>query len=146
MVDDDDYELLSKYRWCVTSSKSKILYALRGVNGSTRKMHREIMGVTDPRIFVDHIDGNGLNNQKNNLRLATNSQNNCNRIAKKNGSSKYLGVSLCRKNGLWCAQIRRNGRTIRLGYFKQEVQAAICYNEQAPLYHGEFARLNNIDL
>jgi hypothetical protein len=100
IVDDDDFERLNKHKWSTTKSPTnKTWYAYRTIVKKGKqcniKMHREIMEF--PIGYeIDHIDHNGLNNQKSNLRIATRSQNNCNTIYK--NSSGYRGVSLhCRK-------------------------------------------------
>ena len=93
---------------------------------------------------IDHQDGNGLNNQKSNLRFCTQSQNSANREA--NGISKYLGVDCdnrCDKK--WRARINVNYKRKCLGYFKTQEEAALEYNKAAIQYHGEFAKLNIID-
>ena len=74
LVDDDQYEYLAKYTWSIVFS-GKFLYARTVINGKHVKMHRYIMGVSDPKVYVDHIDHNTLNNQKANLRLCNSSTN-----------------------------------------------------------------------
>jgi hypothetical protein len=87
---------------------------------------------------VDHIDHNGLNNQKSNLRICTLAENRRNRRAR--GKSKYLGVYY--DNGYIRAVISVNGIQKRLGYFKIEETAAMAYDKAATIYHKEFANLN----
>jgi hypothetical protein len=95
--------------------------------------------------LCDHADHNGLNNQRNNLRLASHSQNCINRnIYKKNTSSKYLGVSFCHSTNKWKAEIRFNGSYKYLGVFNSEEEAALAYNEKAIEVHGKFARPNKV--
>lgn len=145
LVDDHDYEYLSQFQWFL--AKYRIYYyAIRDhkINGeyAQLKMHREILGIRNPKILVDHEDHDGLNNQKNNLRVATSSQNSANRSSKKNSSSKYLGVCWDKSRDRWKVSIKKNGTRILLGYFKNEDDAAISYNNAAKIYHGHFANLN----
>jgi hypothetical protein len=145
IVDDEDFEFLTSRKWNITKGL-KTYYAVRNtsVNGNTftEVMHRLIMKVSDSSVFIDHIDGNGLNNQKSNLRIATRSQNNANRLAKKNGTSKYLGVCRIKNRDRFQANITKDGKQYALGYFTTEEAAAKAYNEAAIRLHGEFANLN----
>ena len=139
-VDAEDYQKLAAYDWQIFKNNSSNFYAARIEGGKIVSMHREIMH-NPAGLFVDHKDRNGLNNTKQNLRLATCGQNNCNR-RKKEGSSKYRGVSYCKKNRKWRASITFNGKDIWLGQFDTEEDAARAYDEAAKIYHGEFAALN----
>lgn len=146
LVDDDDFEQLSQYRWFARGRSGKI-YAGRnyrktdGRNGQIQ-MHNQILDVKG----VDHKDGNGLNNQRSNLRPATQSQNSANNRSKKNRKmpGQYRGVYPSTRNKLrpWRAQIGINSHQIGLGYFVTEIEAAVAYDIAAKQYHGEFARLN----
>lgn len=123
-------------------------------------LHREVMGVTDSKILIDHKDGDGLNNMKSNLRVCTHSENRKNRRNKSdNHTSKYLGVSLKKtrykytvKSGeervsittRWEARIQHNKKQISIGFYDKEEEAAMAYNQKAIEYHGEFASLNKI--
>lgn len=93
--------------------------------------------------FVDHKDGNQLNNQRFNLRLCTLSENQHNqRNFHQNTSSRYKGVHWNRARGKWHVQIGVNGKRLYLGLFSSEEAAALAYNEAAIKYHREFASLN----
>lgn len=123
-------------------------------------LHREVMGIKDSKVLIDHIDGNGLNNMKSNLRICNHSENRKNRHNKSDKhTSKYLGVSLKTtrykykiKTGeervsvtqRWEARIQHNKKQISIGLFDTEEQAALAYNAKAIEFHGEFASLNNI--
>jgi hypothetical protein len=146
LVDDEDYEYLNQWNWCLIEKKDKnLFYAARKVkNRRLILMHRVILGLTDPNIFGDHVDRNGLNNQRNNLRVATHSQN-CTNVKKyKNASSKYKGVSWHKASKKWVAQIQKDKKVLYLGGFEKEIDAAIAYNNATNSIHGEFANPNKI--
>lgn len=109
-------------------------------------MHRFILGDTKG-LEIDHRDGNGLNNCKSNLRLATRSENMQNSRVPKNNRYGVKGVCFLpnRYGKKWKAAICANNRAITLGHFHTKEEAAKAYNEAAKKYHGEFARLNVID-
>lgn len=147
LVDNEDFEELNKFKWCaIKVRESNNYYAARGVNMKTTtlgiKMHRYILGLTDPKIKCDHIDHNGLNNQRYNLRPSTNAENTRNRGSKPNSSSIYKGVTWNKKAKKWIAQININGKNKYLGSFIDEIEAAKVYDVMAKLHHGEFAWLN----
>lgn len=144
LVDDADAGLVMKYRWrSWKQRKTGVIYALattpRSEGHQNIRMHNLIAG----QLYVDHRDGNGLNNQRGNLRPATNQQNSANAPGR-GGSSKYKGVCFRRRSGRWRAYIRVNGAQIDLGEFRTEVEAAIAYNSAAAEHFGEFARPNKI--
>lgn len=143
MVDDSDYDYLSQFNWSLLKD-GYTFYASRRCGKKRIKMHREILGLTDPKIMVDHKDRDGLNNQRGNLRVATHSGNNANRGSYKNSSSKYLGVSWKRDSTAWEAGIKKGRKYKYLGHFKNEEDAALAYNEAAIKYHGDFANLNKV--
>ena len=145
LVDDADYDWLNQWKWCLHNK----MYAVRNVYSDGKRrtihMHRVILGITDPKIKGDHKDGNGLNNQRANLRTATSVQNQQNQKRKNTSASKYKGVIFqknCKRK--WCSHIRDNGKRIYLGLFHTQEEAAKAYNEAAIKYHVEFARLNVI--
>lgn len=150
-VDDDDYESLSKYKWSVFITSTK-QYALRNalISGKRRSvyMHQQIMGTSGMglKVHVDHIDGNGLNNSKSNLRLATPSQNHGNMkvFTKGKHASPYKGVTF--SFGKWRARIVVDRKEISLGRFDNEIDAALAYNNAAMKYFKGFAFLNKIPL
>lgn len=143
IVDDADFERLSQWKWYACRRRNNY-YATRHMKLPNGKlisvlMHREIMGLTPgSKNRVDHRDFNGLNNTRQNLRIATPSQNSRNR--RPCGSSKYLGVSS--KSGKWQANISYLGKTRYLGIFGDEREAAETYDFFARELHGEFANLN----
>lgn len=141
-VDPDDYLVLSRCNWCASDSGNGIHYAQRKDRKKTVLMHRFIMGVTDPNIFVDHINGDTLDNRRSNLRLCSRSQNNRNKTAHKNSTSKYLGVCWDKARSKWKSTIYVGNKVRHLGRFKNEVDAAHAYDKAARSEFGEFANLN----
>ncbi len=148
IVDDEDADL-AELKWCLRMLKRP--YAARsknlGYTTLTIPMHRVILSRMLGRElakgeYVDHADGDGLNNQRSNLRLATISQNNRNKGNSRNNTSGYKGVVW--RGGKWNAQIRFNHKCLHLGCFDIIEDAARAYNEAALKYHGEFAYLNVI--
>lgn len=148
IVSDEDFEWLSQWKWYTHFNKNRTPYAFRhgpmknGVR-SRIPLHRLILGLTDKSLDCDHIDGDTLNNQRHNLRACTRSENNCNTRSRKGSTSKYKGVSRYH-NGKWQVSIGNNKKSIWLGVFDSEIDAALAYNEAAKKYHGEFARLNEL--
>jgi hypothetical protein len=145
-IDDEDYEYLNQFKWSAFKDKNTF-YAVRcfNQNGVTsfKRIHRIIMKITDSKIKIDHKDGNGLNNQKSNLRICTIGQNNSNRRPAKNKKlSIYLGVY--KEYNRYTAYIRHNKKREKIGSYSSEVEAAKAYNSKALEYHKEFARLNDV--
>lgn len=146
-VDDHRFEELNKYKWHAhKSGTGKSYYAVRNIRIEKNKrtavlMHRQVLGLVDPKVFCDHKNINGLDNQECNLRVANHSQNAMNRTGV--GSSKYKGVHKYRKR--WIAQINVNGKKKHIGVYDTEELAARSYNDVAKKEHGEFAYLNIIE-
>jgi len=147
-VDDEDYDYLNKFNWQYNKSKrgKQCVYAQRHgyLNGkqTTFRMHREIMGITDPKVHVDHIDHNTLNNQKSNLRLCTHTQNCQNTSARKGAASKYRGVTFRKNANKWVVMIIANKKKYWVGTFINEEDAAKAYDSKAKELYGQFANLN----
>lgn len=93
----------------------------------------------------DHIDGDGLNNQRLNLRQSTKSQNNMNTNKGQGYSSKYKGVTWDKARKKWKCGIKINGKQIFIGRFIEEDDAALAYNQKASELFGEFSRLNVLE-
>lgn len=146
-MDDEDFEYLNQWKWYTHKPNPLCCYAKRTIRETaqqkTVQMHRLIMGAQKGQL-VDHVDGNGLNNQRSNLRLCSRPQNSRNRRKHKPTSSFYMGVSWCKKLNMWVAQISTNNKKINLGRFLIEKEAAEAYNKAALKFHGEFARINQI--
>jgi hypothetical protein len=150
LVDDEDYDKVNMYNWQAHRNyRGNSWYAATNIyltrdNTTTLKMHRFIMNLTDIDPDIDHIDGDGLNNQKSNFRFCSQSQNNMNSKKRLNTSSIYKGVCLFRRTGKWLAYIDKDYVRHHLGYFDNETDAALAYNKAAIELFGEFARLNEI--
>lgn len=142
LVDNEDYKKLSKQKWCVSSGYA-VYGRSKGKNPLHFKMHRIIMNAKKGE-DIDHIDGNRLNNQKSNLRIADRTQNQMNRKIQVNNKSGYKGVTWCKRTNKWIVQIRVKTKTKFLGYYNDKKEAGKIYNENAIKYFGEFARLNKI--
>lgn len=139
-VDDEDYELLSKTKWYAVKHNSGKFYAASGFR--IKYMHR-VLECPLGGYVVDHINGDGLDNRRENLRVCKNSENVRNgRKMNRETTSKYKGVSFDSRSGRWAAQIRFNSVDYKLGLFESEVDAAKEFDTAARKYHGEFARLN----
>jgi hypothetical protein len=136
-IDDEDYDLVSLLEWRLQGNDGDEQYAWSRRTGLF--MHHVVM--LDLRRH-DHKDGNGLNNQKSNLRVCTSQQNSAN--SKKRSApttSRFKGVWR-RPSGTWSAHIRVFGVKHHLGTFQDEIDAAIAYDEAASRAFGEFAQLN----
>lgn len=157
IVSDEDYEGLSKYKWHAATSSKSTVYAKRGTrkddpqgSGKIILMHRQILGLTDPKVFVDHKNHNGLDNRRDNLREADVSKNGANRRSTKGSLSKYLGVNLKRQKTdgkeytYWIARLQKEGKRYSGGFHSTEEAAARAYNELALKHFGPFANLNQI--
>lgn len=138
VVDAADYDWLNQWKWCA----QKTDYGWRAArydSGDYVYMHRLIMGAPGNR-QVDHRDGDGLNNRRSNLRLATSQQNLFNRGPNRNNSSGHKGVKWRPHAKKWQAYITVNRKQIHLGYFTNIDDAAAAYTGAAKDFAGEFAR------
>ena len=144
IVDDEDFDQLNLFNWFAYKSKNDNTYYARrnDEQKNTIALHRQIMNCTkgDGKM-IDHQDGNGLNCQKGNMRFATNSQNQRNKRNSAGSLSKYIGVDF-KGAKAWRARISVNKKSIHLGYFNEEIDAARTRDVAAKKYFGEFARLN----
>lgn len=146
-VDDHIYETIKNYRYHVHyNKKAKTQYARRNeiIDGKQVKfyLHGDVLKITDPNLEHHHVDGNGLNNVLSNLVAATRSQQQCSRRLQSNSTSKLKGVSWHKGNELWRATITINRKSVNIGYFETDLEAARAYDKRAIELHGEFAVLN----
>lgn len=138
LVDDADFESLNQFKWHAAKIGG-VFYALRYARDLKQhvRMHIELLGYKG----IDHIDGNGLNNQRSNLRPASVAQNNRNVGLRRDNRSGFKGVSFHKHNQKWRAYIAFQ-RWIHIGYFSTAAEAAHAYDIAAKKYFGTFARLN----
>lgn len=153
MVDDEDFEWLNQFKWHVSGNG----YATntRYIRGSGRRnqksvntyMHRMIMANPQGK-KIDHIDGDGFNNQKSNLRVCSNAENSRNSSKSKSNTSGFKGVFLhdpkIRLAKPWRARLRFNRENYHLGFYTTKEEAARAYNEGALKYFGKYAKLNEL--
>ena len=145
LVSGCDIEFLQEWRWCAVK-KGGIWYASRGLSdGTTIYMHREIArraGIISD--YIDHIDRNGLNNTRSNLRAATQGQNIANAGMFKNNTTGFRGVTYDKSRGCYKAAIKFNQKYKFIGRFATPVEAASAYDEAAKILFGDFAFQNNV--
>lgn len=137
IVDNKDFKWLSQYNWVFDSRYAK---AANGKRNAVLVMHRLIMQ-TPKGMDTDHINGDGLDNQRKNLRVCTHAQNLANRLKQKDNTSGFKGVYWSKDRKKWMAQVRFHGKKYQSRH-KTKEQAARAYDEMAKKYFGEFARLN----
>lgn len=154
LVDDEDYERVSRYKWFALKS-GKRFYAARAEILRTRKevkktglprqkfilMHRFIMNPPDG-MDVDHQNHDTVDNQKENLRICTRGQNNMNQLPERGGGSQFKGVTWDKRRWKWAAQLKYNGKHVFGGYFNDESKAARAYDVKAKELFGEYAKIN----
>ncbi len=143
-VDPEDFVWLSQFRWSAKIGPHAI-YAVRTIqeHGKSKRiyMHRQIMNTPDG-LLCDHINHDGLDDRKANLRNCTFSQNNANRRCSPHATSPYLGVSWDRRRCKWATAIKKNGISRNLGLYDSELEAARAYDAAARALHGIYANLN----
>ena len=147
LVDDADFEWLNQWKWHARFDNGN-WYAERCERQSGREiripMQRQILNTPTGKMS-DHRDGNGLNNQRHNLRACSHSENLHNqKLQTRCKSSRFKGVYWVETRKKWRAGLKFETRPIFLGHFNSEVDAAVAYNKGAVQYFGEFARLNII--
>lgn len=149
LVSDEDYDYLNQFQWKLYIGKTTfyperylpVINRNKDIQSKIR-MYNDIgerIGIIG---LIDHKDRNGLNNQRENLRPATRSQNQMNQGIRIDNISGYKGVTFHKLNNRWMAQITRRSKVICLGYFDDPIKAAEAYDRAARRLHGDFAVLN----
>jgi AP2 domain len=133
LVDDEDYDLVSQYKWLAHVDGDRV-YA-RATSKGHVPMHKLITG----QPATDHRNGDGLDNQRKNLRPATKAQNNHNQRPRRGTSSRFKGVTWHKQRGKWQAEIKVNGKSRYLGLYASEEEAAAVYAAAALQVQGEYA-------
>lgn len=145
LVDDEDFDRVSVFSWTISKGYARRTVHVAMVNGkqvtTTVSMHRFILNSPEDK-WVDHINGNRLDNRKSNLRLTDAFGNGRNKSRQRNNSSGYIGVSKTR-NGKFAAYIMSQGKRYNLGRYKTAEEAAKVRDSRAKELHGEFAKLNS---
>jgi hypothetical protein len=138
LVSDCDYEFLMQWNWHFDG-----MYAARSENNKPRiRMHKVIADRAGLQGEIDHEDRNKLNNQRNNIRGGTHSQNMANMDIRQDNSSGFKGVSWSRERQKWIAQISCGRQVRRIGRFDTPIEAARAYDHAAERLFGEFACTN----
>lgn len=142
IVDAENYERLSRYKWWVDKRKNGLCYAATTIGRRTVRVHEMVLPERSPEI--DHINSDGLDNRRNNLRPATRSQNTRNypKLRKAKQSSPYKGVTFQPRltSRPWQARIG----TSHLGYFASQEEAGAAYDRAANEQYGDYARTNGL--
>lgn len=140
VIDTEDLSKVENHLWVKRIMPNGKCYANFSSNGKRGAVHRLVMGVTDPKIEVDHIDNDGLNCRKSNLRLCTHLQNHLNKGKRKDSKQKYKCIEY--RYGKYRPYININGKRTVLGLFDSPEEAAKIYDKKAVEIHGEFANTN----
>ncbi len=141
IVDADLFEWLNQWNWYAHKGTSTT-YAVTEFGGKVVRMHRLIMGVTDPKMLVDHENGNGLLNLRSNLRTCTKAQN-CYNKRVVFAASGFKGVFMGKGQSKWTAKIQFQGKQYHLGVYDTREQAAAVYDAKARELFGSFAKTNS---
>ncbi len=141
-VSDEDYERVSKHHWTIEKG-ANTYYAMRKANEKKIRLHNFILN-PEPPLVVDHINHNGLDNRRENMRIVTKRQNEANRRKTAGRKGRYKGVFFDTRLRKWVAYVNAEGRRKYLGKWKTAREAAIAFNEAALKYYGPTAWLNKI--
>lgn len=137
-IDAADVPLVEGFNWSIARRKNGKIYAQRRIPGGIVLMHRQITGAADGE-KVDHRDNDGLNNRRDNLRPATDAENNQNKPTNSRNKSGFKGVSWFAGTRKWRATIQSNGKWVHLGYFTSAEDAHAAYRIASANLHGDFS-------
>lgn len=148
LVDDEDYDVFNSYTWYI-NAKGAVYCGDKSIRKyGSGLLHRLVLGLTSDNLDVDHKDGNKLNNQKENLRTCTRTQNQQNRGKTRASTTGYKGVTVYKgrfddpSKYKFVSSVKVNGKRLHLGYFDSPIDAAHAYDIAAIQHYGEFAKLN----
>jgi hypothetical protein len=136
LVDPQDAHFLSEYKWYLNAQG----YVARCEKRKYISLHRTILGLSDRHVYVDHINGNRLDNRRANLRTCSHAENLRNRGKPTSNTSGFKGVSFHKRSGKWRADIKVDYKAVWLGLYDTSLQAHEAYKEAAARLHGGFAR------
>ena len=136
IVDDGDFEAVSKFKWYCQKANSNRYYAKRSTDNLY--LHRFILNPPTHQ-EIDHINGDSLDCRRSNMRICSHAENMFNKRIYKNNTSGFKGV--CPEKGLWCVQLKKGGQRVFRKYFKDLLDASQAYQRVAFFYHGRFARI-----
>lgn len=142
-VDWDDMKAVGLHKWFPVKHHTGKLYVNGKVGGKSMKLHNYLMK-PPAGMIVDHVNGDTLDNRRDNLRICTREQNARNRATNKTNKCGYKGVDWCEHIKKWRSRISVNKKTIHIGVYEEIEDAVMAYNEAAVRLHGEYARLNVI--
>ena len=150
IFDKENYEKVKLYKWGLRKAHKQgypnYVYTVNKISGENIYLHHFIMNSNQQEIMIDHIDSDGLNNCKNNLRFCSNSENHMNKTKNfKGNQSGFKGVVFHPKTGKWQAQTHINGKQTYLGIYNTPEEAAKAYNIAVKEHYGEFAKLNEFE-
>ena len=140
-----DLERVIKIRWIISETNKGKKYVTGKVKGQFIRLHRFITGETNPEIIIDHINSNGLDNRRKNLRQATSQQNSFNRVVSSRSSTGIKGVFFDKERNKYVARIQVDGKYRNLGRFDTIEKAADKYAEAAKLHYGEYAKASSLE-
>lgn len=142
LISEDDLELVSQHKWCINKKEAGKKTSYVRLMDDSKKLHQLLMGEAPEGHVIDHINGDGLDNRRENLRFCTHGENHANESKRQGGSSVFKGVGYDASREKWSAKLMVNGQTRNLGRFDREVDAARAYDDAALAVFGKHARLN----
>lgn len=141
IIDIEDIDKVKNIKWHRSDLQRNTYYCMSN-NRTYRRLHRLILGITEPNIFIDHINHNGLDNRKENLRICTNQENIQNCLTPKNNKSGCRGVYWAKDKNKWTVQVSINNKTKYIGRYNSYEEAVEARKEAALKYYGQFANEN----